>query len=566
MPAETCGVCGSATRTESKFCPSCGSTLGAVAPSADVDASPGRSRRRLPPRGVLIAAFAIVLVVGLVSAVLIATSGDDDTTTATPKGQELYLEAAASTGDAPFTDSLGPAASFVPTPVEVAPTASAATPGAVLAVAAATPGLYGGTTTESCDPKALAAFLAADAKKAAAFAAASGITIDGIDSYIGGLRPVVLSRDTRVTNHGYRNGAATAFQAVLQRGTAVLVDDTGTPRVRCKCGNPLGPPKAITPIVVGEPWPDFDADALISVVPAPEPITELAVQTPDGLTQVHVGTLSIRDIDFANMTYPNRRCSLEGDTVTLVDGQADRVGPLEFAADASWIKLLEPRFIDVDDDGVEEAIVMLECGFSFPQVTEVLVYSMNEGELIVVSDVADPGEFSRVRRWTGPTTFEAERDDHHGYGYGSTIDGIGGLLVDSYEINVVGATLRRTSRLTLRLTGSLSDPSEAQAPRLDRLKAICGPVMETSNWKQELDSRKSIFVIRSAGGEISLFDVSAASGDPLTAPVLAGKPIEWGPAFDAPPATADRVLLYEFERFHYEGPAESTTVCSELEL
>src|SRR6185436_18143448 len=32
------------------------------------------------------------------------------------------------------------------------------------------------------------------------------------------------------------------FLAVLRRGTAVLVDDEGVPRVKCYCGNPLLPP------------------------------------------------------------------------------------------------------------------------------------------------------------------------------------------------------------------------------------------------------------------------------------------------------------------------------------
>ncbi|MGH3907098.1 MAG: DUF6777 domain-containing protein, partial [Pseudonocardiaceae bacterium] len=42
--------------------------------------------------------------------------------------------------------------------------------------------------------------------------------------------------DTRVTNHGYRDGKATDRQAVLQAGTAVLVDEKGRPRVKCGCG------------------------------------------------------------------------------------------------------------------------------------------------------------------------------------------------------------------------------------------------------------------------------------------------------------------------------------------
>ena len=63
-----------------------------------------------------------------------------------------------------------------------------------------------------------------------------------VPAFLRGLTPVVLRADTRVTNHGFRDGSATSFQSVLQAGTAVLVDDHGAPRVRCACGNPLKAP------------------------------------------------------------------------------------------------------------------------------------------------------------------------------------------------------------------------------------------------------------------------------------------------------------------------------------
>jgi hypothetical protein len=78
--------------------------------------------------------------------------------------------------------------------------------------------------------------------KAEAWADALGIEVGDISSYIQGLTPVRLRFDTRVTNHGFRDGKANAFQSVLQAGTAVMVDSTGMPRVKCNCGNPLGAP------------------------------------------------------------------------------------------------------------------------------------------------------------------------------------------------------------------------------------------------------------------------------------------------------------------------------------
>ena len=62
-----------------------------------------------------------------------------------------------------------------------------------------------------------------------------------VKKYIAKLHPVTLTRDTQVTNHAYTNGQAVPFQAILQAGTAVLVDEYGVPVVRCYCGNPLGP-------------------------------------------------------------------------------------------------------------------------------------------------------------------------------------------------------------------------------------------------------------------------------------------------------------------------------------
>ena len=69
----------------------------------------------------------------------------------------------------------------------------------------------------------------------------SSRTSSAVKKYIAKLHPVTLTRDTQVTNHAYTNGQAVPFQAILQAGTAVLVDEYGVPVVRCYCGNPLGP-------------------------------------------------------------------------------------------------------------------------------------------------------------------------------------------------------------------------------------------------------------------------------------------------------------------------------------
>lgn len=92
-------------------------------------------------------------------------------------------------------------------------------------------------------------------EKNRAFASVQKIEPSAVPECLRSLTPVQLRMGTRVTNHGFRDGKVTAYQAVLQAGTAVLVDDRGVPRVRCACGNPLLPPVAqeSTPKQTGRP-------------------------------------------------------------------------------------------------------------------------------------------------------------------------------------------------------------------------------------------------------------------------------------------------------------------------
>ena len=77
-----------------------------------------------------------------------------------------------------------------------------------------------------------------------------------------GLTSVLLRSDTRVTNHGWKNGKITTIQVVLQAGTAVLVDEKGFPVVRCYCGNSLTPPEAYPPRYSGPKWDYFKPESL----------------------------------------------------------------------------------------------------------------------------------------------------------------------------------------------------------------------------------------------------------------------------------------------------------------
>ena len=105
-----------------------------------------------------------------------------------------------------------------------------------------------------------------------------GLKPEQVPAYIKSLKSTTLTSDTKVTNHGLKDGKAYPRASVLTAGTAVLVDAspegpvasttsavpttstaTGTVVIvtRCKCGNPLLPPPA-DPEKVDEETPVTD--------------------------------------------------------------------------------------------------------------------------------------------------------------------------------------------------------------------------------------------------------------------------------------------------------------------
>lgn len=141
------------------------------------------------------------------------------------------------------------------------------------------PGLYGGTGDDkSCNKEQLVAFLESDPAKAAAWAQVQGIQVSEIRSFVASLTPMLLRADTAVTNHGFRNGQANPINSVLQAGTAVLVDDRGEPRARCKCGNPLIEGKQFTRTKYsGTVWPGFEQKKVTKVQKSPQQIQSFDV-------------------------------------------------------------------------------------------------------------------------------------------------------------------------------------------------------------------------------------------------------------------------------------------------
>ncbi|MER6130144.1 DUF6777 domain-containing protein, partial [Streptomyces sp. NPDC001795] len=215
------------------------------------------------PRVALITALAVA---GVALGLVLTRSGGGG---GTPARGEVFLQAADKTGPDPFTESSATNSSAAPeTPTPAGPTQSA---NVTRAVDGAAPGLYGGTrNSASCDTDKQIRALQADPAKNDAFASVLGIRPSAVPAYLRSLTPLRLRMDTRVTNHGYQNGKATSYQAILQAGTAVLVDGRGVPRVRCACGNPLTPPVAqkSTPKQTGDHWAGFRPQNVVVVDPA----------------------------------------------------------------------------------------------------------------------------------------------------------------------------------------------------------------------------------------------------------------------------------------------------------
>lgn len=157
---------------------------------------------------------------------------------------KIVFEPAGEPGQDPFTPSVS---GVLPTHLSAAgreEDSTADADGTAEPEADATaPGLYGGSGDNAvCDVDQLIDFLLSEPDKAAAWAGVQEIEVDEIEEYIHSLTPAVLEADTRVTNHGYRDGQARPLQSTLAAGTAVLVDGDGVPRARCACGNPLEEP------------------------------------------------------------------------------------------------------------------------------------------------------------------------------------------------------------------------------------------------------------------------------------------------------------------------------------
>ncbi|MFD9333987.1 DUF6777 domain-containing protein [Streptomyces sp. NPDC060028] len=242
------------------------------APPGSGGGGPGGTPAGTPPKGPwwrsvpgLVTALVAVAAAVVLAVVLTRPSG-----TSTSADGEVFLQPAVASGPDPFTESTA-AEQATPPPEPPQSPPPSTSPTGTRSISGSSPGLYGGTRhLASCDVEKQVRVLTAQPAKNTAFASALGIRPASVPAYLRSLTPVQLRMDTRVTNHGYRDGKATSYQAVLQAGTAVLVDDRGVPRVRCACGNPLAPPVALkaNPKRFGQVWNSYRPTQVVVIAPS----------------------------------------------------------------------------------------------------------------------------------------------------------------------------------------------------------------------------------------------------------------------------------------------------------
>ena len=224
-----------------------------------------------------------MLIVVLIVALLLAIGGGVFFFVQNAQASEVTLEPSATTSVSPFLPSVEGATPVSPSAAPSAP----ATPRAAPAPPPNGPAgvaIYGGSGSDRvCDKEKLIAFLTTHPNEAKAWAGVEGISVAAIPDFIRDLTPETLTHDVRVTNHGFVNGRANAYQSLFQTGTAVLVNRYGYPVVRCLCGNPLLPPLAAKKVrYTGPQWPGFNPTVIIVYVAPPGNVPNVPTAAPAG--------------------------------------------------------------------------------------------------------------------------------------------------------------------------------------------------------------------------------------------------------------------------------------------
>ncbi|MFE9579526.1 DUF6777 domain-containing protein [Nocardia sp. NPDC006044] len=175
------------------------------------------------------------------------------------------------------------------------------------------PALYGGIPHQSVGGSDVITYFQSDAQAASAAVEAFSsdatvqlarnvqLTATNLDDFIRTMTPVVLTVDTEVMYHRYKDGRIESDLSILQAGTAVLVDIRGVPRFRMRSGTPLTIPEQFDADQVtysGSGWPSFDAHTAVTVRPSGSTLPLLRLRDlddPDRVIDRPVGTNGERD-------------------------------------------------------------------------------------------------------------------------------------------------------------------------------------------------------------------------------------------------------------------------------
>lgn len=227
-------------------------------------------------------AAAVIVVAGIAAAAFFLLGDDDDEKTASGGPRSILLLPAAGAGPNPLL-STGFAGDVNTDLAKPASGEGAASPKGSIVVAAETGdsrSFYAGRPADGpCDSPALVAALEADPAASAALVGALGqeslgsdavLSADNLGDEILRMTPATLQKDVRLGYGSWEGGTLTNRAAVLQRGTDVLIDVLGVPRLRCGSGNPLLSARAVQgkPSFEGASWPDLDLGQLVSISPA----------------------------------------------------------------------------------------------------------------------------------------------------------------------------------------------------------------------------------------------------------------------------------------------------------
>lgn len=137
-----------------------------------------------------------------------------------------------------------------------------ARPGSQLGV-----GIFGGSGGEACDIEGMIGFFETEPGIAQEWGEILALSPSEIPIFLRDLEAGYLLDPYQVLNTRLVDGQAVPFESTLAAGTAVLVDESGIPRVRCKCGNPLQQPLPPLDLAALEGWWLSDSDDLLFLQP-----------------------------------------------------------------------------------------------------------------------------------------------------------------------------------------------------------------------------------------------------------------------------------------------------------